>query len=98
MPTYILLSTLTPEGRQTLHKNPDRLEAVNQEIAEFGCTLRDHGARLSEWQCPIFWDGEPPGTTTDGRTHETCPPLLHAKETGNRTTSGRPRSAGAGPA
>ncbi len=25
MPTYILLSTLTPEGRQTLHKTPDRL-------------------------------------------------------------------------
>jgi uncharacterized protein with GYD domain len=33
MPTYILLSTLTPEGRQTLHKNPDRLEEVNKEIA-----------------------------------------------------------------
>ncbi len=33
MPTYVLLSTLTPEGRQTLHKDPDRLEAVNQEIA-----------------------------------------------------------------
>jgi uncharacterized protein with GYD domain len=29
MPTYVLLSTLTPEGRQTLHKDPDRLEAVN---------------------------------------------------------------------
>jgi len=22
MPTYVLLSTLTPEGRQTLHKDP----------------------------------------------------------------------------
>jgi hypothetical protein len=31
MPTYVLLSTLTPEGRQTLHKDPDRLEAVNKE-------------------------------------------------------------------
>jgi uncharacterized protein with GYD domain len=39
MPTYVLLSTLTPEGRQTLHKNPDRLEEVNKEIAEFGCKL-----------------------------------------------------------
>ena len=39
MPTYILLSTLTPEGRQTLHKNPDRLEEVNKEIADFGCTV-----------------------------------------------------------
>ena len=39
MQTYILLSTLTPEGRQTLHKNPDRLEEVNKEIADFGCTV-----------------------------------------------------------
>ncbi len=29
MPTYILLSTLTPEGRQTLHRNPERLEEVD---------------------------------------------------------------------
>ena len=39
MPTYVLLSTLTPEGRQTLHKNPDRMEAVNTEIEEFGCKI-----------------------------------------------------------
>ena len=32
MPTYILLSTLTPEGRQTLLHYPDRLELVNKEI------------------------------------------------------------------
>jgi uncharacterized protein with GYD domain len=25
MPTYILLSTLTPEGRRTLQSDPDRL-------------------------------------------------------------------------
>jgi uncharacterized protein with GYD domain len=39
MPTYILLSSLTPEGSQTLHKDPDRLDAVNKEIAEFGCKV-----------------------------------------------------------
>lgn len=39
MSTYILLSTLTPEGSQTLHKNPDRLEEVNKEIADFGCKV-----------------------------------------------------------
>ena len=39
MPTYILLSTLTPEGSQTLHKNPERLEEVNREIADFGCKV-----------------------------------------------------------
>jgi uncharacterized protein with GYD domain len=39
MPTYILLSTLTPEGRETLHKDPDRLDEVNQELADFGCQV-----------------------------------------------------------
>jgi uncharacterized protein with GYD domain len=39
MPTYILLSSLTPEGSQTLHKDPDRLDAVNKEILEFGCKV-----------------------------------------------------------
>src|SRR5260370_6397764 len=39
MPTYLLLSTLTPEGRQTLHKNPARLDEVNKEVAEFGCKI-----------------------------------------------------------
>jgi uncharacterized protein with GYD domain len=39
MPIYVLLSTLTPEGHQTLHKDPDRLEKVNQEIADFGCNV-----------------------------------------------------------
>jgi uncharacterized protein with GYD domain len=39
MPTYVLLSTLTPEGRQTMHKDPDRMEQVNKEIADFGCRV-----------------------------------------------------------
>ena len=49
MPTYILLSTLTPEGRQTLHKTPDRLEAVNQEIAQFGCKVTAQYAVLGAY-------------------------------------------------
>ena len=39
MPTYILLTTLTPEGSQSLHKDPDRLENVNKEIKDFGCSV-----------------------------------------------------------
>jgi len=39
MPTYILLSTLTSEGRQTLLDHPDRLELVNKEISELGCKV-----------------------------------------------------------
>ena len=39
MPTYVLLSTLTPGGRETLHKNPERIDQVNQEINRFGCKV-----------------------------------------------------------
>jgi uncharacterized protein with GYD domain len=32
MPTYVLLSKLTPEGRRTVHEHPDRVEEVNREL------------------------------------------------------------------
>ena len=49
MPTYILLSTLTPEGSQTLHKNPARLDEVNKEIADFGCKVVAQYATLGAY-------------------------------------------------
>jgi uncharacterized protein with GYD domain len=39
MPTYVMLSTLTPEGSKTLHARPERLEEVNREIDDFGCKI-----------------------------------------------------------
>ncbi|HLZ69041.1 MAG TPA: GYD domain-containing protein [Dehalococcoidia bacterium] len=36
MPTYILLSTLTDEGRKTLKERPERLEEVNKEVEAMG--------------------------------------------------------------
>jgi uncharacterized protein with GYD domain len=62
MPTYVLLSTLTPEGRQTLHKDPDRLEAVNQEIANFGCNVLAQYAVLG--QCDFITIVEAPDNET----------------------------------
>ena len=38
MPTYILLSTLTQQGVQTLKANPERLLQVNKDIEELGVT------------------------------------------------------------
>jgi uncharacterized protein with GYD domain len=49
MATYVLLSSLTPEGRQTLHKDPDRLGEVNQEITDFGCTVVAQYAVLGQY-------------------------------------------------
>jgi uncharacterized protein with GYD domain len=39
MPLYILLSTLTPEGRKTIKKNAERIREVNKEIETFGAKV-----------------------------------------------------------
>jgi uncharacterized protein with GYD domain len=49
MATYVLLSTLTPEGRQTLHAHPERVAEVNQAIAEFGCRVLQQCALLGAY-------------------------------------------------
>ena len=36
MATYILLSSLTDNGAETIKKNPDRIQEVNQELAQMG--------------------------------------------------------------
>ena len=40
MPTCILLSTLTPEGRQTLHRNPDRATLPAMPTVQFRDKLK----------------------------------------------------------
>ena len=39
MPTYILMSTLTDEGRKTVKERPDRIQEVNQEIEGMGARV-----------------------------------------------------------
>lgn len=43
MPTYILLSTLSPHGVGTLKANPTRLREVNDEIEQMGARV------VSQW-------------------------------------------------
>jgi uncharacterized protein with GYD domain len=49
VPTYILLSTLTPQGVQTLKSNPDRLREVNRDVEELGATVTHQWATLGEF-------------------------------------------------
>jgi uncharacterized protein with GYD domain len=49
MATYVLLSSLTPEGGQTLHSHPERLGEVNTEITNFGCTVVSQYALLGAY-------------------------------------------------
>lgn len=39
MPTYVLLSTLTPEGRKTVKERPSRITEVNKEIEHYGAKV-----------------------------------------------------------
>src|SRR5919198_1506995 len=46
MPTYIMLSTLTAQGVQTLKANPDRLREVNRDVEELGAKVVHQWATL----------------------------------------------------
>ena len=39
MPIYVLLSTLTSEGRKTIKERPERIKEVNKEIEAYGAKI-----------------------------------------------------------
>ena len=39
MPKYLMLSTLSDQGLQTLRANPDRLREVNKDVEELGARV-----------------------------------------------------------
>ena len=49
MPTFVMLSTLTPEGVQTLKNNPQRIREVNKEIEQLGATVKAQWAVLGRY-------------------------------------------------
>ena len=49
MPTYIMLSSLTAQGVQTLKANPDRLREVNRDVEELGAKVVHQWATLGEY-------------------------------------------------
>ena len=49
MPIFILLSTLTQQGVQTLKSNPERLRQVNRDLEELGCRVLHQWATLGEF-------------------------------------------------
>ncbi len=46
MPTYIMLSTLTSEGTQTVKNNPQRIREVNREVEQLGAEVKAQWATL----------------------------------------------------
>src|SRR5439155_6762791 len=49
VPTWIMLSTLTPEGVQTIRNNPARIREVNNEIEQLGTTVKAQWATLGHF-------------------------------------------------
>jgi uncharacterized protein with GYD domain len=49
MPTFVLLSTLTPEGVQTIKNNPARIREVNKEVEQLGATVKAQWATLGRY-------------------------------------------------
>jgi uncharacterized protein with GYD domain len=49
MPIYIMLSTLSQQGVQTLRSNPDRLREVNRDVEELGAKVLHQWATLGEF-------------------------------------------------
>ena len=49
MPIYIMLSTLTDEGRKTIKKHPERIEEVNREIESMGAKVLAQYALLGDY-------------------------------------------------
>jgi uncharacterized protein with GYD domain len=49
MPLYLMLTTLTEKGVQTLNSNPARLREVNRDIEELGAKVLHQWASLGEY-------------------------------------------------
>ncbi len=49
MPLYLMLTSLTEKGVQTLNSNPARLREVNRDVEELGARIVHQWASLGEY-------------------------------------------------
>jgi uncharacterized protein with GYD domain len=49
MPTYVMLTNLTPEGVRTLKNNPNRVAEVNREVESIGVKVLAQYATLGPY-------------------------------------------------
>ena len=49
MPTYVMLTNLTPEGVRTLKNNPNRVGEVNKEVEQIGAKVVAQYATLGQY-------------------------------------------------
>ncbi len=49
MATYVMLTTLTDEGRKTIKANPQRIKEVNKEVEAMGVKILSQYALLGQY-------------------------------------------------
>jgi uncharacterized protein with GYD domain len=49
VPTYVMLTQLTPEGVQTVKNNPSRIKEVNKEVESLGASVKAQWATLGQY-------------------------------------------------
>ncbi len=49
MPTFVMLSTLGPDGFATVRDNPARIKGVNREVEAMGARVLHQYALMGQW-------------------------------------------------
>jgi uncharacterized protein with GYD domain len=49
VPTYVMLTQLTPDGVQTVKNNPSRIKEVNKEVESLGASVKAQWATLGQY-------------------------------------------------
>ncbi len=49
MPVYLMLTTLTDEGRKTIQEDPESLRDINKEVEHMGVKILDQYALLGQY-------------------------------------------------
>ena len=49
MPIYVMLTTLTDEGRKTIKEKPERIKEVNKEVENMGVKIAAQYALLGQY-------------------------------------------------
>ncbi len=62
MATFIMLTKLTADGGRTLAANPERIDEVNAEIGEYGCSVVAQYATLGSYDFVTILEAPDAGT------------------------------------
>jgi len=62
MPTYVMLTNLTPDGIRTLKNNPGRVAEVNHEVEQIGAKVVAQYATLGQYDFITIVEAPDPNT------------------------------------